>query len=149
MNLPVQAVVRKVGVVAARFNGRFVDGLVTSARQRLQGWEIIEERVPGSFEIPLAVQRLIRRERPFAVLAFGVIWQGKTAHADLVARTVTDALMRIMLSEDVPVIHQVLQVSDERQAQERCFPGPLNRGVEAAEAVLALAGMTTGERDHG
>jgi 6,7-dimethyl-8-ribityllumazine synthase len=100
-------------------------------------------RVPGAFEIPLQVQRLARRRRYAAVVALGVVWQGKTAHAQEVVRAVTDALMRIMLETDVPVIHQVLALRTESEARSRCFGLKLNRGREAGEAALELARLET------
>jgi 6,7-dimethyl-8-ribityllumazine synthase len=124
--------------VASTYNREFVDGLLAAASATLKGHELTVVRVPGSFEIPLQVQRLARTKRYAAVLALGVVWQGQTAHADQIVRAVTDALMRIMLETDVPVIHEVLSIKTEREARARCFGTKLNRGREAAEAALAL-----------
>ena len=63
-------------------------------------------------------------------------------HADdleaLVWRAVTDALMRVSLETDVPVLHEVLAIKTEAEARARCMGTKLNRGREAAEAALAL-----------
>lgn len=128
----------RFAVVASTFNREYVDGLVDSATAVLRGHELTVVRVPGSFEIPLQVQRLARTKRYAAVIALGVVWQGKTAHADQIVRGVTDALMRIMLETDVPVIHEVLSIKTETEAKARCFGTKLNRGREAAEAALAV-----------
>jgi 6,7-dimethyl-8-ribityllumazine synthase len=130
----------RIGIVASLFNREYVDGLLERALKILEKHDlnIYVRRVPGSYEIPLAVQQMIREKKAEIVIAFGVIWQGKTKHADLVANVVTDSLMQIMLQESTPVIHQVLTVSDERQARERCFGTKLNRGREAAEAVVSF-----------
>jgi 6,7-dimethyl-8-ribityllumazine synthase len=128
----------RFALVASTFNREFVDGLLAAASATLQGHVLTVVRVPGSFEIPLQVQRLARTKRYAAVIALGVVWQGKTAHADLIVNAVTDALMRIMLETDVPVIHEVLSIKTEAEARARCFGNKLNRGREAAEAALAL-----------
>jgi 6,7-dimethyl-8-ribityllumazine synthase len=128
----------RFALVASTFNREFVDGLLASATATLKGHELTIVRVPGSFEIPLQAQRLARTKRYAAVIALGVVWQGKTAHADQIVRAVTDALMRIMLETDVPVIHEVLSINTEAEARARCFGIKLNRGREAAEAALAL-----------
>ena len=47
--------------------------------------------------------------------------------------------MRISLENDLPVIHQVLAVSTESEARARCLGVKLNRGLEGAQAALALA----------
>ncbi len=129
----------RFALVASLFNREYTDALVKSAQLALKGHDTTIVRVPGAFEIPLQVQRLARTKRYAAVLAYGVVWQGKTAHAQEILRAVTDALMRISLESDVPVIHQVLAVSTEAEARARCMGVKLNRGIEGAQAALALA----------
>lgn len=100
-------------------------------------------RVPGSFEIPVAVAHLVRRAeaRPAAVICLGLIWQGKTAHAGLVGEAVTAGLMDLAVETGVPVIHEVLVVQDERQARERCLDPETNRGIEAARTALEMGAL--------
>jgi 6,7-dimethyl-8-ribityllumazine synthase len=125
-------------IVASRFNEAYVNGMVDAALARLKSHHVDVVRVPGAFEIPLAVQRAIRSHKPSAVLALGVIWKGKTLHAEMIGGAVTEALMRIGLEHDVPVLHQVLMVRTESEAKARCLGHKLNRGREAAEAALEL-----------
>lgn len=134
----------RIAIVASRFNEEHVNGLIDSALPLLKSHDVEIIRVPGAFEIPLAVQRAIRQKKAEAVIAFGVIWQGKTLHAELLARTVTEALMRVSLDHDTPVVHQVLTVKTEAEAKARCFGKKLNRGREAAETALQLL-----EKNHG
>jgi 6,7-dimethyl-8-ribityllumazine synthase len=127
-----------IGIVASEFNGEFVDALVRSAMKILKDQPTVIVRVPGSYEIPLAAQRLLSRKDVGAVIAFGVIWQGKTAHADIIAKDVSRVLMDMMLQFNKPVIQQVLTVANEKQAKARCCGKKLNRGVEGAEAALKM-----------
>ena len=129
----------RFALVASQFNREYTDALLTSAHDALKGHDVTVARVPGAFEIPLQVQRLAKTKRYAAVLALGVVWQGRTAHAQEILRAVTDALMRISLENDVPVIHQVLAVASEAEARARCMGVKLNRGIEGAQAALALA----------
>jgi 6,7-dimethyl-8-ribityllumazine synthase len=124
--------------VVSEYNREYTDALLRSALASLKAHETTVVRVPGAFEIPLQVQRLARSGNFAAVIALGVIWQGKTEHAREILRSVTDALMRISLETDVPVMHHVLAVRSEAEARARCFGKKLNRGTEAAEAALAL-----------
>jgi 6,7-dimethyl-8-ribityllumazine synthase len=128
----------RFGLVVSEYNREYTDALLRAAEAALAGHELTVVRVPGAFEIPLAVQRLARTKKYAAILALGVIWQGKTEHAREILRAVTDALMRIMLETDVPVMHHVLAVKSDAEARARCFGSKLNRGREAAEAALAL-----------
>ncbi len=133
----------RFAIVASTFNREYVDGLLASAQTVLHGHKVTVVRVPGAFEVPLQVQRLARTKRYAAVIALGVVWQGKTAHAQEISRGVTDALMRITLETNVPVIHQVLSIGTEAEARARCFGTKLNRGREAGEAALELAKLET------
>ena len=92
--------------------------------------------VPGAFEIPIAAKHAAM-SKPDIILTFGVIIQGSTAHADLIAQSVTQQLHQLSLDSMIPVAHEVLLVNDAQQAQERCL-GALNRGKEAAAAGLMV-----------
>jgi 6,7-dimethyl-8-ribityllumazine synthase len=129
----------RFALVVSIFNREYTDALLASAQKALKGHELKVVRVPGAFEIPLQVQRAARSKRFDAVIALGVIWPGKTLHAQDILRAVTDALMRISLETDVPVIHQVLAVGSEAEARARCMGTKLNRGSEAAQVALSLA----------
>ena len=129
----------RFALVVSEYNREYTDALLAAAQDALQGYEQKVVRVPGAFEIPLQVQRLARTRRYAAVIALGVVWQGKTLHAEEILRAVTDALMRISLENDLPVIHEVLAVATEAEAKARCMGVKLNRGLEAAQAALALA----------
>ena len=95
--------------------------------------------VPGAFEVPLVVQEVAAKGGIDGVIALGVIIQGQTAHAELVARSVTESLQRIALNHRVPVIHEVLLLQNEEQARVRCLEDELNRGTEAARVAMRMA----------
>jgi 6,7-dimethyl-8-ribityllumazine synthase len=90
------------------------------------------------------VKRALRK-KPDAVLALGLVWQGETPHAGLILKSATDALMRMMLKSDVPVLHHLVGVKSEAQARARCL-GRLNRGREAAQAALRMWKLKAGGR---
>jgi 6,7-dimethyl-8-ribityllumazine synthase len=131
----------RFALVVSEYNRAYTDALLRAAVATLAGYEMKVVRVPGAFEIPLQVQRLARTGKFGAVIALGVIWQGRTEHAREILRAVTDALMRISLETDVPVMHHVLAVKNQAEARARCMGKKLNRGTEAAAAALALLGV--------
>ena len=133
-------------IVVADYHRKYADGMVGAAKKVLKGHRLEEVRVPGTFEVPLAVKRALRK-KPDAVLALGLVWQGETAHAGLILKSATDALMRMMLKSDVPVLHHLVGVKTEAQARARCL-GKLNRGREAAQAALRMWKLKMGGR-HG
>ena len=130
-------------IVASQFNDSYVQPLVDNARRELAelepGAAVEVFRTPGSFEIPIFVQAAAELKRFQAILALGVVFQGETAHAALIAESVTKALLDISLAHGVPVIHEVLFLKNEEQARERCLGLEHNRGVEAARAAVMAA----------
>jgi 6,7-dimethyl-8-ribityllumazine synthase len=132
----------RVCIVAAKYNEQFADALVDNAvdeiGELMPSTRIDLIRVPGAFEIPVAVAAVLDREKPAAVLALGVIIKGATAHADLVACSVTEALQRLAVQYRIPIINEVLLLEDEKQAYARCIGANLNRGKEAARAAASM-----------
>ena len=96
-------------------------------------------RVPGSFELPLGVQRAAADHD--AVVALGVVIRGGTPHFDYVCDGATAGLMRVMLDTGVPVGFGLLTCDDEQQALDRAgLEGSVeDKGHEAAAAALAMA----------
>lgn len=133
---------RTVAIVSGQYNAEFVRGLTEHARRELGAIsgsiQTVEHEVPGAFEIPLAVQRLAARDDVDAIIALGVIIEGETEHASLIATAVTQALMQIALTHDVPVVHEVLLVKSEEQARARCLEDEINRGTEAARVAIRM-----------
>lgn len=134
----------RIALVASQYNQKYVDGLLAGALRVLQEAGMMEPeviRVPGAFEIPVAVAHLLRRRRdlrPEAILCLGVIWQGETRHADHIGEAITEALMRLQVDSGVPCIHEVLAVKNVVQAKARCLSTRTNRGEEAAQTGLAM-----------
>ncbi|MEO0017495.1 MAG: 6,7-dimethyl-8-ribityllumazine synthase [Verrucomicrobiota bacterium] len=132
----------RICIVASKYNEEFTDALVENTLEEIS--QLVPQaridliRVPGAFEIPVVVSAVMEREAPVCVIALGLIIRGATQHGDLVARAVTDALMRISLETKRPVIHEVVIVDDEKQAYARCIAPALNRGREAARAAAAM-----------
>ena len=85
---------RRFAIVASRFNGQYVQGLVDHATGELKSLSpaavVSLHQVPGAFEIPVVVRELALQKKADAILALGVILQGKTSHAQNLARSVTD-----------------------------------------------------------
>ncbi len=131
-----------ISIVAAKFNAEFTDALVQNTVDEITALtdapKIDIVRVPGAFEIPVVVQAVLEEDQPQCIIALGCIIRGSTAHADLIATSVTNDLSQLALSYKTPVIHEVLLVDDEKQAYARCIGETLNRGKEAARSSIDL-----------
>jgi 6,7-dimethyl-8-ribityllumazine synthase len=140
-------------IVASRYNGKYVDGMLRAARAELQnaGAKVRILRVPGAFEIPVVAAKLAARSavhstlnlknstRLSAIICLGVIFQGETSHAQHIGWGVTHALAQIQTQHKVPVIHGVFLFEKQKQARVRCLGEKHNRGTEAAQTALQMA----------
>ena len=130
-----------IGIVAARFNSRFVDRLLEGALRVLARHGVADPtvvRVPGAFELPLAARHLARAEGIEAVIALGAVVRGETPHFDYVSDACAQGVMRAALDEGVPVIFGVLTTDDDEQAAARTGGAHGNKGEEAALAALEM-----------
>lgn len=129
-------------IVASEYNELYTKALIDNTREELEALtensQVRLVRVPGAYEIPVAVEAILRQEEPSCVITLGLIIKGQTAHGDMVAESVTHALQTIAVNHATPVIHEVVLVSDEKQAYARCIGSDLNRGREAARAAVSM-----------
>lgn len=137
----------KFAIIASRYNARYVDAMLQAAKSTLSkaGASVQVIRVPGAYEIPVAAARLARvsseNEDLSAIICLGVILRGETVHAAHIGEAVSQALMRIQLTFEMPVIHEVLLLENEEQAKKRCLDPKHNRGTEAAQTALEMASV--------
>ncbi len=141
---PVDGSTFHFGIVAARFNPALVDGLLARTQQTLLAAGVKPERitvvrVPGSHEVPWAVQALALGSQCDCVIGLGVLVAGETNHHEMVGASVSQALQQVALATKIPVINGVLVANNVAQAEARCV-GPINRGAEFAAAALEMAG---------
>jgi len=135
----------RLGIAAARFNEKLVDGLLLQVRAHLQAAGVRKKkiavvRVPGSNELPAAVQLLARHGRFDALIALGVLIRGDTLHFEFIAAAATHALQRVALDAGTPVINGIIVAETPAQAERRCL-GRIGRGAEFAHAALEMAAL--------
>lgn len=131
-------------IVASKYNARFVEGMLAPAVAALEkaGAKTVRVvRVPGAFEIPAVAATLAETKRYAALICLGVVIRGETTHAQHIGEAVSHALAEIQLRWKVPVIHEVLLLENEAQAEARCLNPKHNRGLEAAQTAIEMAGI--------
>jgi 6,7-dimethyl-8-ribityllumazine synthase len=146
MNPPVPPQARADGrycIVASRFNGPVTDALVEAARACLvergatpRNVEVV--RVPGAWELPLAVSWVIDRGSVDGVIALGCVIRGETPHFEYVSMGATIGLEAVARESGIPVAFGVLTTDDGDQARARAGGSKGNKGEEAALALLDM-----------
>lgn len=134
----------KIAIVVGRFNSFVVDGLESGAKDAIVRHggsldNVVVARVPGAYEIPLAVQRLAQSGKYDAIIALGAVIRGHTPHFDFVANEATKGLAQAMLDFSLPVSFGILTVDSIEQAIERAGTKAGNKGFEAAVSAIEMA----------
>ncbi|KAJ5737873.1 6-7-dimethyl-8-ribityllumazine synthase [Penicillium malachiteum] len=126
----------RIAIVHARWNDRVIQSLIAGAKRELllagvKEEDISFESVPGSYELPFAVQMILKKSgrrgdiihaegRPFdVVITIGALIKGDTMHFEYISNAVSDGLMRAQLDQEVPVIFGILTLLTEQQGLER------------------------------
>jgi 6,7-dimethyl-8-ribityllumazine synthase len=136
----------KFAVVVSRFNDLITEQLLRGCidcltRHGAGDKAITVVRVPGAFEIPVAVAAVARAKKHSAVIALGAVIRGETPHNEHIAAEVTKGIAQVALETGVPVALGVLTPNTLEQAIERSGVKRGNKGAEAAESAIEMANL--------
>ena len=131
----------KIGVVVSRFNQFISERLLEGALDALQKLgadekDITVYKVPGSFEIPVIVKKLVRAKKADGIVCLGALIRGDTPHFDFLSAEVTKGLAQIAMDEGVPVSFGILTVETIEQGIERAGAKAGNKGWDAVFSVV-------------
>jgi 6,7-dimethyl-8-ribityllumazine synthase len=138
----------RVAVVVARWNETVTGSMLAAARATLAAAGLADDavdvvRVPGSFELPLAADRLAATGRYAAVICLGAIIRGETSHDRHIATAVAAGIEQTARARGLPVLFGVLTCDTPAQAAARSggsaadgFVG--NKGAECAAAAVEM-----------
>jgi 6,7-dimethyl-8-ribityllumazine synthase len=138
---------KKFAIVVARFNSFIVESLLDGAVDTLKrvgnvdSADITVIRIPGAFELPLAVQKVAASQKYDAIIALGAVIRGGTPHFEYVAGECTKGIAQVMMQYGLPVSFGVLTVESIEQAIERAGTKMGNKGGEAAASALEMVNV--------
>lgn len=148
----------RVAVVVARWNETVTQGMLAAARHTLAAAALAADAVdvvwvPGSFELPLAADRLAASGRYAAVLCLGAIIRGETSHDRHIATAVAGGIEQTARTRGLPVLFGVLTCDTPAQAAARSggtaadgYAG--NKGAECAAAALEMIAVLAAIDGH-
>lgn len=96
----------KLGMVVAEFNRdiTYMMEILGKEHAEFLGAEVSEIiRVPGTFDIPIAVKKMLEKGRVDAVVAIGCVIEGETEHDEIVAQHAARKIMDLSLEYGKPV----------------------------------------------
>jgi 6,7-dimethyl-8-ribityllumazine synthase len=134
------------GIVVSRTNefitARLLEGALDALRRHgAEEDQIDVVRVPGSFEIPLAVKRLATSGRYEAIICLGTVIRGATPHFEYIASEVSKGVAAAAMETGVPISFGVLTTDSIEQAVERAGSKGGNKGFDAACSAIEMANL--------
>jgi 6,7-dimethyl-8-ribityllumazine synthase len=137
---------RRFAVVASRFNETITRPLAEGAvdaltRHGAAFGDVDVVWVPGAWELPAAIRRLLATERYDALVAVGAVIRGGTPHFDYVAGEASRGIADASAAFEIPVGFGVLTCDNLEQAEARAGGEHGNKGWDAALAALEMADL--------
>ena len=136
----------RFALVVSRFNSFVTDRLLEGALDALKRHgaddNLIEVyRVPGAFEIPLAVKLIAKKENIDGIVCLGAVIKGGTPHFHYVASEVTKGIAVSSLESEKPIGFGILTTESVEQAVERAGTKAGNKGYDAAMSVIEMVNL--------
>jgi len=136
----------RYAIVASRFNDFIVDSLLKGSLHCLRQHgaadaDIEIVRVPGAFEMSVAVGRIAASRRADGIIALGCVIRGGTPHFDYVAGECVRGVAAVAREHGIPVGFGILTVDTIEQAIERAGTKAGNKGEEATLAVIEMVNL--------
>ncbi|TAN33496.1 6,7-dimethyl-8-ribityllumazine synthase [Patescibacteria group bacterium] len=140
----------KIAIAKANFNGEITSGLLAGCLRALKECAVSDKNikileVPGSFELPLAAQKLAaanphggRVKKYDAVICLGAVIKGETKHDEYISSACSMGLVNVALKFNLPVLFAVLTTPNLELAKARAGDDDFNKGYEAGLAAVEI-----------
>ncbi len=137
---------KNFAIVVSRWNQFIVAKLLEGAIDALNRHGSKDENItiaycPGSFEIPIVVDKMASSGKYDAVIALGAVIRGATPHFDYISAEVTKGVAQVGLKSGVPCIYGVLTTDSIEQAIERAGTKSGNKGFDAAMSAIEMVSL--------
>ena len=133
----------KVAIINGRFNHIITDRLVEGAKDAFLRHGGSDENldlilVPGAFEIPFALDKVLASGKYDAVCCVGAVIRGSTPHFDYISAEATKGIATVGIKSGKPVANGVLTTDTIEQAIERAGSKAGNKGAEAMVTIIEM-----------
>ncbi|MFT4968739.1 MAG: 6,7-dimethyl-8-ribityllumazine synthase [Chitinophagales bacterium] len=136
----------RIGIIVSEYYPEITESLLeacleTFSKQNVKQENIAIEYAPGTYELPIACQRLNRWKKVDAVIAFGCVVKGDTDHDKYINHSVAQALQNLSIKYGKPFLFGVLTPNTYQEAVDRAGGKHGNKGVEVAVAALKMIAL--------
>ncbi|MBU0671341.1 6,7-dimethyl-8-ribityllumazine synthase [Patescibacteria group bacterium] len=110
-----------VGIVKSNFNQKITDKMLYAVEAFLKAnkikYKILE--VPGAFEIPLGLNKMIKSNKYKCLVAIGCLIKGETRHFDVIADAVTKKILDLEIENNISIGFGIITALNKKQAKKR------------------------------
>lgn len=136
----------KIAIINARFNHIVTDRLVEGAKDSFLRHGGDEDNldlvlVPGAFEIPFVLNKLLAKDKYDGICCVGAVIRGSTPHFDYISAEATKGIANAALKYQKPVTFGVLTTDTIEQAIERAGSKAGNKGFESMTGLIELVSL--------
>jgi 6,7-dimethyl-8-ribityllumazine synthase len=140
----------RVAIVVAEFNKDITDKMLFTAKQHAKILKIQIKnvcQVPGTFDMPLIVEKLLKTQDIDAIITLGAVIKGETGHDVLIANNTARLLADLSLKYQKPIALGITGPDmTVKQAKNRVATVP-KRAVEAAHKMVTRLNELEGNGD--
>ncbi|HNQ12841.1 MAG TPA: 6,7-dimethyl-8-ribityllumazine synthase [Bacteroidia bacterium] len=134
----------KIAIVYAQWHSSYMSVLIEGCKKNLVHFgvepdNIFLQSVPGSFELISASNHIANSKSFDAIICFGILIKGETAHFEYICQGVTQGISQLNASQKTPIIFGVITAHNEQQVVDRCGGKHGHKGEEAAIAAIEMA----------
>eukprot|EP00026_Physarum_polycephalum_P014615 Phypoly_transcript_15152.p1 GENE.Phypoly_transcript_15152~~Phypoly_transcript_15152.p1 ORF type:complete len:171 (+),score=26.66 Phypoly_transcript_15152:162-674(+) len=135
----------RIGLVCTSWNQDLLLPIIERTKKELVRLGIQEGTlkdtriVPGSFELPYVAQAMSKKGEVDAIICFGLLIKGDTAHFEYISSAASQGMMQAQLNGNIPIIYGVLNCLTREQAEARCGPASQLPASLAATAINMAA----------
>ena len=125
---------KKICIVQSVYNTEITNKMAQGAIRVLKANNVKTLKiikVPGAFEIPQVISKLISKYDGFVVI--GCIIKGETANFNLISSAITNGIMKLSIQNRKPISNGLITSFTRKQATKR-----IDNGMEAARAVIKV-----------
>lgn len=129
----------RLGIVVSEFNADITLVMLEIAKTHADflDADVVEViKVPGAFDMPLAIRKLLKREDIDAVVTLGAVLKGETKHDEAVAMHASRKITDLSLEFDKPVSLGVMGPGAPRAVAKARVEGYAKRAVESAVKLV-------------
>ncbi|MBL7147552.1 MAG: 6,7-dimethyl-8-ribityllumazine synthase [Nanoarchaeota archaeon] len=127
-----------IAIVTADFNSKITHKMEEIAKKHAisLGAKIKKTiHVPGAFEIPFAVKKLIKNKEIKGIITLGAVIKGDTGHDQIVANNAAQQIIKLSLEYEKPIS---LGIIGPNVTKEQATARLENYAKRAAEAVIKM-----------